>query len=127
MVGAEPGPVGVCEGEDAEGAPLLVSHPDDPRLRTMAVLDAVLNNSDRKGGHILEHDGRLWGIDHGVSLHEEPKLRTVLWGWAGEPLPEGDLARLARLDAELARPEVEAELAAVRDGSGRPVASGAPE
>ena len=101
----------VLEGEDEGGAPVLLSHPDDPRLRSMAVLDAVLNNSDRKGGHVLDHGGRLWGIDHGVSLHEEPKLRTVLWGWAGEPLPDSDLERLARLDAELARPEVEAELA----------------
>ena len=104
------GNIVVLEGEDAAGAPLLLSHPDDPRLRSMAVLDAVLNNSDRKGGHVLEHDGRLWGIDHGVGLHEEPKLRTVLWGWAGDPIPQEDLARLARLAAELDRPEVAAEL-----------------
>ncbi|WP_238539336.1 hypothetical protein [Janibacter hoylei] len=76
----------------------------------MAVLDAVLNNSDRKGGHILEHDGRLWGIDHGVGLHAEPKLRTVLWGWAGDPIQPADLERLSRLDAALDRAEVRAEL-----------------
>lgn len=107
------GNIVVLEGEDAEGAPLLVSHPDDPRLRTMAVLDAVLNNSDRKGGHILEHDGRLWGIDHGVGLHVEPKLRTVLWGWAGDPIQPADLERLSRLDAALDRAEVRAELTAL--------------
>lgn len=100
----------VLEGEDETGAPLLLSHPDDSRLRSMSVLDAVLNNSDRKGGHVLEHDGGLWGIDHGVSLHEDPKLRTVLWGWAGDPLTAGDLERLSRLDGELSRPEVVAEL-----------------
>lgn len=101
----------VLEGEDAGGAPLVLSHPDDPRLRSMAVLDAVLNNSDRKGGHILEHEGRLWGIDHGVGLHADPKLRTVLWGWAGEPLPEADVERLHRLSAALDEPEVGAALA----------------
>lgn len=96
----------VLEGEDEWGAPLVVSHPDDPRLRSMAVLDAVLNNSDRKGGHVLSHGGRLWGIDHGVALHAEPKLRTVLWGWAGEPIPDEDLERLDRLASALDQTEV---------------------
>ncbi|KRE36946.1 hypothetical protein ASG73_11530 [Janibacter sp. Soil728] len=100
----------VLEGEDEGGAPLHLSHPDDPRLRSMAVLDAVLNNSDRKGGHLLLHDGRLWGIDHGVGLSAEPKLRTVLWGWAGEPIPQEDLARLTRLAGALEREDVVAEL-----------------
>lgn len=76
----------------------------------MAVLDAVLNNSDRKGGHVLAHEGRLWGIDHGVGLHADPKLRTVLWGWAGDPIPQEDLARLSLLADELTRPEVIDEL-----------------
>src|SRR5699024_7827972 len=87
-----------------------VSHPDDPRLRSMAVLDAVINNSDRKGSHILLADGGLRGIDHGVSLHEDPKLRTVLWGWAGEPLPEQETARLSRLAAALEEEAVRDEL-----------------
>lgn len=100
----------VLEGEDEGGAPLLLSHPNDPRLRSMAVLDAVLNNSDRKGGHVLAHEGRLWGIDHGVGLHADPKLRTVLWGWAGDPIPQEDLARLTLLADELTRPEVIDEL-----------------
>ena len=100
----------VLAGEDEGGFPLLLSHPDDPRLRSMAVLDAVLNNSDRKGGHVLVHEGRLWGIDHGVSLHADPKLRTVLWGWAGEPITSHDLARLRRLAAALEEPSTEHEL-----------------
>lgn len=91
----------VLAGEDEGGAPLLLSHPDDPRLRSMAVLDAVLNNSDRKGGHVLVVGDRLWGIDHGVSLHAEPKLRTVLWGWAGDPVTPEDSARLRALAAAL--------------------------
>ena len=64
-------------------------HADDERLRRLAVLDAVINNADRKGGHLLPAaDGRLYGIDHGVTFHAENKLRTLLWGWAGEPLTE---------------------------------------
>lgn len=105
-----PGNIVVLAGEDEGGAPLLVSHPDDPRLRSMAVLDAVLNNSDRKGGHVLAHGDRLWGIDHGVSLHVDPKLRTVLWGWAGDPLAPEDSARLTRLRSALAESAVEREL-----------------
>lgn len=106
-----PGHVTVLTGEGGHGEPLVLSHPDDPRLRSMAVLDAVLNNSDRKGGHVLEHDGRLWAIDHGVSLHADPKLRTVLWGWAGQPLVEADTTRLAALVAALGEDEVRDGLA----------------
>ncbi len=104
------GNIVVLAGEDEGGDPLVVSHPDDPRLRSMAVLDAVLNNSDRKGSHVLVHEGHLWGIDHGVSLHADPKLRTVLWGWAGDPLTREDLGRLTRLAARLDEPTVEREL-----------------
>ncbi|WP_051819337.1 SCO1664 family protein [Streptomyces sp. NRRL S-920] len=70
---------------DEERTALLV-HADDARLRRLAVLDAVINNGDRKGGHLLAADGRLYGIDHGVTFNAEDKLRTLLWGWAGEPL-----------------------------------------
>ncbi|MFV2121438.1 phosphatidylinositol kinase, partial [Streptomyces sp. Act-28] len=67
------------------------------------VFDAVINNGDRKGGHLLPAaDGRLHAIDHGVAFHVDDKLRTLFWGWAGEPLPEEALDVLARLDAELA-------------------------
>ena len=64
---------------------------DDPRLRRMAVLDAVMNNTDRKGGHILAIDGgsHLHGVDHGVCFSPVPKLRTVLWGWRGQPFDAG--------------------------------------
>ena len=68
----------------------------------MAVLDAVVNNADRKGGHVLPRAGRArcYGVDHGVTFHVEDKLRTVLWGWAGEPLRRRGASRsLERLDA----------------------------
>jgi hypothetical protein len=79
---------------------------DDPRLRRMAVLDAVMNNTDRKGGHILPVDGgHVYGVDHGVTFSPVPKLRTVLWGWRGQPLATDELDGLVRiraaLDAEL--------------------------
>ncbi|EFF90178.1 phosphatidylinositol 3- and 4-kinase [Streptomyces sp. e14] len=86
----EPGPgwkaIGFAEVDEDRTA--LLVHADDERLRRLAVLDAVLNNADRKGGHLLPTaDGRLYGIDHGVTFNVENKLRTLLWGWAGEPLP----------------------------------------
>ena len=80
---------------------------DDPRLRRMAVLDAVMNNTDRKGGHILPVDGgrQVHGVDHGVCFSPVPKLRTVLWGWRGTALEADELAGLQRvrdaLDADL--------------------------
>ncbi|WP_406859899.1 SCO1664 family protein [Streptomyces sp. HUAS MG47] len=87
----------------AEDRTALLVHADDPALRRLAVLDAVINNGDRKGGHLLPApDGRLYAIDHGVTFHVEDKLRTLLWGWAGEPLPGESAAPLAALDAGLA-------------------------
>jgi uncharacterized repeat protein (TIGR03843 family) len=75
---------------------------DHPDLQRMVVLDAVVNNSDRKGGHLLPRpDGRVLGVDHGVTFHTDDKLRTVLWGWRGEPLPDEAVAVLSELRARL--------------------------
>ena len=80
----------------------LLVHADDPRLRRLAVLDAVLNNADRKGGHLLPAvDGRLYGIDHGVTFAVPGKLRTLLWGWAGQPLLPEAVAALEGLRGQL--------------------------
>lgn len=72
---------------------------DDPRLRRMAALDAAMNNTDRKGGHILPVDGgeRIYGVDHGVCFSAVPKLRTVLWGWRGQPMAADELDGLRRV------------------------------
>ena len=72
---------------------------DDARLRRMAVLDAVMNNTDRKGGHILPVDGgrHVYGVDHGVCFSPVPKLRTVLWGWRGTPFEPDEVAGLERI------------------------------
>ncbi|WP_405402467.1 SCO1664 family protein [Streptomyces sp. NBC_01104] len=92
----------VVRAEVGEGRTALLVHADDPRLRRLAVLDAVINNGDRKGGHLLPApDGRLYGIDHGVTFNADDKLRTLLWGWAGEALPAEAVEVLDRLAAEL--------------------------
>lgn len=78
----------------------LMRRRDLERLREIAVFDAVINNSDRKGGHLLPTvDGEVYGIDHGVTFSVEDKLRTVLWQWAGAKLPPDAREMLARLRA----------------------------
>jgi uncharacterized repeat protein (TIGR03843 family) len=90
----------VLTGEDERGRPVVVVHEDSPAMRSVAVFDAVINNSDRKGSHLVREGAALRGFDHGVSLHEEDKLRTVLWGFAGQPIEAPELARVRRvLDA----------------------------
>lgn len=73
-------------------------HPEpDPRLWPIAVLDVVTNNADRKLGHVLPTtDGHIWAIDNALTFHPDPKLRTVLWGFAGQPIPPALLTGLER-------------------------------
>jgi uncharacterized repeat protein (TIGR03843 family) len=74
----------------------------------MAVFDAVVNNADRKGGHVLAMgDGHRYGVDHGVSFHVDNKLRTVLWGWADQPVHDDDAGAVARLAELLHDPDSE--------------------
>jgi hypothetical protein len=74
-------------------------------LRPFAAFDAVINNADRKGGHVVEDsDGKLWGVDHGLSFNVEDKLRTVLWAFAGEPLDVALRARLQCLRDRMRQP-----------------------
>ena len=76
---------------------------DHPDVQRMVLLDAVINNADRKGGHLLPTaEGRVLGVDHGVCFSSSDKLRTLLWQWAGEPLTEEALDVLQRLQLELA-------------------------
>ncbi|WP_433393574.1 SCO1664 family protein [Micromonospora sp. KLBMP9576] len=93
----------IAAARDDDGTPYALAHADDPRLARLAVLDAVINNADRKGGHVLTGaQDRLYGVDHGVSFHAEEKLRTVLWGWAGRQLPPDALEMLGALAGQLA-------------------------
>ncbi|HEX7536500.1 MAG TPA: SCO1664 family protein [Dermatophilaceae bacterium] len=92
----------VLQAQLADGTEVVVAHADRPELASAAVYDVVINNADRKGSHlVLDQSGSLWGFDHGVSCHVEPKLRTVLWGWVGQPLPDAELARLEALSGWL--------------------------
>lgn len=84
----------IVEGYAADDRPIAVVHADDPRLRSLAVFDALVNNADRKGGHVLASRGRVFGVDHGICFHTENKLRTLLWGWAGRPLSDDERARI---------------------------------
>lgn len=78
----------ILRAEDSHGQPVTLAHLADVALQRVVVFDAVLNNADRKAGHLLaDANSRLWAIDHGVTFHAEPKLRTVLWGWIGEVIP----------------------------------------
>jgi len=75
---------------------------DHPSLRAMALFDAVVNNTDRKIGHLIPSpDGRVYGCDHGVTFHEEDKLRTVLWQWASLKLSIEELEQLQKLRTSL--------------------------
>jgi hypothetical protein len=78
----------------------------------VAVFDVVTNNADRKSGHcLLDQEGRAWVIDHGLTFHVEPKLRTVIWDFAGQPLPPRLRPDLERAAAGLHGGELEASLA----------------
>ena len=76
---------------------------DRARLRPVALFDALVNNTDRKGGHILvDPQNNLWLIDHGVCFHVQPKLRTVIWDFAGEPFTEEACRQLTGFRQKLA-------------------------
>jgi uncharacterized repeat protein (TIGR03843 family) len=92
----------ILQAYDYAGDEVTLVHADDPRLFRMAVFDVLINNADRKGGHILTSvDGAVYGVDHGVSLHTEDKLRTVLWGWAGKPVDDDTLGDVRALSDAL--------------------------
>ena len=91
---------------------------DHAGLRDMAVFDAVVNNADRKIGHLLPvADGHLYGCDHGVCFAEDYKLRTVLWQWRGKTLPRRSLEALRLLNAQLNDGGLEAELSSLLTAS----------
>lgn len=83
--------------------PLLETRPDlHDQLFRLAVFDLLSNNTDRKSGHVLiDAAGHIWGIDHGLCFHAAPKLRTVIWDFAGEEIPENLLTAVAPLAEEV--------------------------
>ena len=84
-------------------------------LRKIALLDAVINNTDRKVGHLLYKNGQIFGCDHGVTFHEEYKLRTVLWQFADLPLTEQEISRLSSFNLDLSGLLTEAEIDSLHD------------
>jgi uncharacterized repeat protein (TIGR03843 family) len=98
------GYLSVLTAYDYAGEEVTLVHADNAELRRMAVFDVIVNNADRKGGHILPGaDGVVYGVDHGISLHIHDKLRTVLWGWAGKPIDEDTIDSLRTLENRLGR------------------------
>ncbi len=90
----------VFDGIDGHDQPVTLIHEDSRPLRRMAVFDVLVNNADRKGGHVLAMaGGHRYGVDHGLTFHTDPKLRTVLWGWLGEALTPVELEAVARIRA----------------------------
>jgi uncharacterized repeat protein (TIGR03843 family) len=119
-----PGWLPVLRAVDTDGKNVAVVHADNPALAKLAGFDLVVNNADRKGSHVLPTSGgRILGVDHGLCFHADDKLRTILWGWAGQPLPDVVLDGFERLrtalDAELGERLEElitvTEMAALRD------------
>ena len=103
----------VLEATTYDGSDVLLVHEDSSQLQKLAVFDLITNNSDRKGGHVLRRfNGDLVGIDHGLTFHVEPKVRTVLWGWAGEQIPGDLMDAVVRLMEDLKAPDE--DLAMVR-------------
>jgi uncharacterized repeat protein (TIGR03843 family) len=105
LVGVDDVPDGwkaVLKAVDHFGSDVAIVHADDPGLARLAGFDLVVNNADRKGVHVLTTaDGRVFGVDHGLCFHEQDKLRTILWGWAGEALPDDVVEGLTRLQRAL--------------------------
>ena len=89
--------------ETSEAADVIaMAQSDDPQIRNLALFDIVINNADRKFGHILiTPDGQIFGCDHGVSLHEENKLRTVIWQFAEQKLTSEEIAKLKDLISKI--------------------------
>ncbi len=82
-----------------------LSDADAEELRMIACFDMVANNTDRKANHVLvDGDGKLWGIDQGLTFHSDTKIRTVIWDFGGEPIPDRYLDSLTKLARQLRRP-----------------------
>jgi uncharacterized repeat protein (TIGR03843 family) len=99
-----PGSVQLFIEHDPEYHYFNFSENDRQRLRPAALFDLLINNADRKGSHVLiDPEKHLWLIDHGICFHVEDKLRTVIWDFAGEPIPEKLCADLDRFQAKLSQ------------------------
>lgn len=90
--------IAILNGVDENGNVVTLAHANKPELRAIALFDAVANNADRKGGHLLtDAHGKVHAIDHGVTFHQEPKLRTVLWGFVDQELTDSEIEQLKKV------------------------------
>lgn len=109
----------IVRGIDQNGAQVALVHADNPQLRAIALFDAVANNADRKGGHLLtDVSGKVFAIDHGVTFNHEPKLRTVLWGYVDADFTTSEIEQLIQVREKVATSELvdllnEAEISAL--------------
>ena len=116
-----PGSLQAFVDHDPERHYLVLRDERRSDLEVFAAFDVVVNNADRKSGHVLEDpDGRLWAVDHGLTFHLEPKLRTVVWDFAAEPVSAPIEAALGRLRTGLApKGDLGSSLAALLDEGAR--------
>ena len=97
----------IMSGIDEDGDQVTLAHEDSVRLQQIAIFDALINNADRKAGHLLTTEaGLTYAIDHGVTFNAEGKLRTVLWGWIGQTIPAHYLSDLQNLKPKIASSEL---------------------
>ena len=90
---AGPGSLQLYVDADVEHHYFTFNEEEKQRLRPVALFDLLINNADRKGGHVLmSPDGHIWSIDHGICFHQHDKLRTVIWDFANEFIPDDLLA-----------------------------------
>ena len=100
-----PGSMQLFIDHDPERHYLVLMEERLESFQTFAALDVIINNADRKAGHVIEDAiGRLWAVDHGISFHIEHKLRTVIWQFAGERLGAEVREGLETVGAQLAEP-----------------------
>ena len=108
----------VLSVELGDGRPAVLAHKADERLRRIAAFDAVVNNADRKGGHLLvgiAEPDHVYGIDHGLTFNVDDKLRTLLWGFSADPLGAEVREVLQRLDRDIESGELGERLAGLLD------------
>jgi uncharacterized repeat protein (TIGR03843 family) len=102
----------ITSGVDESGQRVTLAHSNSEDLQKISLLDALMNNADRKAGHLLtDATGKTWAIDHGVTFNVEAKLRTVLWGWLDQEIPANLLEQIALAKEQIRTSELKDLLA----------------
>ena len=99
--------ISITSGVDETGNQVVLAHSTNDQLKLIALFDVLINNADRKAGHILtDSESKLWAIDHGVTFNVEPKLRTVLWGWIDQSIEPEWLLQIEKTKSLINRTEL---------------------